>query len=65
MLCSALNHSAYCVAHNAGTMKKGAGGDGEGWGYSDADVAKVLDPDNSDLDEMEAACMAYASGGHP
>ncbi len=60
VLCSALNHSAYCVAHNAGTMKKGAGGDGEGWGYSDADVAKVLDPDNSDLDEMEAACMAYA-----
>ena len=60
LLCSALNHSAYCVAHNAGTMKKGAQGDGEGWSYSDADVAKILDPDNSELDQMEAACMAYA-----
>ena len=60
LLCSALNHSAYCVAHNAGTMKKGAQAGGEGWGYSDADLAKVLDPDNSELDQMEAACMAYA-----
>lgn len=66
VLCSALNHSAYCVAHNAGTMKKGAAGGGggaeggEGWGYSDADVAKILDPNNSELDGMEAACMAYA-----
>ena len=60
VLCSALNQSAYCVAHNAGTMKKGAEGDGEGWGYSDADVAGILDPDDSALDDMEAACMAYA-----
>ena len=60
VLCSALNQSAYCVAHNAGTMKKGAQGDGEGWGYSDADVAGILDPDDSALDDMEAACMAYA-----
>ena len=60
LLCSALNHSAYCVAHNAGTMKKGAEGDGEGWGYSAADVAKVLEPDNNELDEIEAACMDYA-----
>ncbi len=60
VLCSALNHSAYCVAHNAGTLKKGAAGEGEGWGYSDADVAEILDPENADLPDMEAACMAYA-----
>ena len=60
VLCSALNHSAYCVAHNAGTMKKGAGGEGEGWGYTDADVARILDPELKGLDETEAACMAYA-----
>ena len=60
LLCSALNHSAYCVAHNAGTMKKGLGGDGEGWGYSDADVANILDPNNEQADAVEAACMAYA-----
>ena len=60
VLCSALNHSAYCVAHTAGTLKKGASGAGEGWGYTDADVAKILDPNDGDLAEMEAACMAYA-----
>ena len=60
VLCSALNHSAYCVAHTAGTMKKASGGDGEGWGYDDSDINKILDPDNPEADDVEAACMAYA-----
>ena len=60
ILCSALNHSAYCVAHNAATLKKAGDGGGEGWGYSDDDVSKILDPDNDDIDEVEAACFDYA-----
>jgi len=60
VLCSALNHSAYCVAHTAGTMKKQQGGDGEGWGYSDDDIKQILDPNKSTVDDVETACMDYA-----
>ena len=60
IVCSALNHSAYCVAHNAATLKKGPDGGGEGWNYTDEDVAKLLDPAHEDVDQVEAACMAYA-----
>ncbi len=59
-VCSALNHSPYCVAHNANTLKSGMEGDGEGWGYSDADVRALLDPGFEPDDPVEAACFAFA-----
>ena len=60
ILVSALNNSAYCVAHNAATLKKSGDDGGEGWGYSNEDVRSVLDPDGAASDDVEAACMAYA-----
>ena len=60
IVCSALNQSAYCVAHNAATLKKGSDEGGEGWNYTDEDVARILAPDHEHVDEAEAACMAYA-----
>ena len=60
IVCSALNQSAYCVAHNAAILRKGADGGGEGWNYTDEDVARILDPDHEDVDQVEAACMDYA-----
>ena len=60
IVCSALNHSAYCVAHNAATLKNSADGGGEGWNYTDEDVARILDPDHEDVDQAEAACLDYA-----
>ena len=35
-------------------------GDGEGWGYSDADVRALLDPGFEPDDPAEAACFAFA-----
>ena len=60
VICSALNHSAYCVAHNANTMKSATGGDGEGWGYSQDEVLTLLDPTYEPDDPVEAACVDYA-----
>lgn len=59
-VCSALNHSPYCVAHNANTLKSATGGDGEGWSFSDDDVRNLLDPDFEPSDPREAACFAFA-----
>ena len=59
-VCSALNHSPYCVAHNANTLKSAKEAAGEGWGYSDTDVANLLDPGYEPGDELEAACFAFA-----
>ena len=59
-VCSALNHSPYCVAHNANTLKGSVEGDGEGWGYSDEDVRALLDPEFEPDDLAEAACFAFA-----
>ena len=59
-VCSALNHSPYCVAHNANTLKGRVEGDGEGWGYSDEDVRALLDPEFEPDDPAEAACFAFA-----
>ena len=59
-VCSALNHSPYCVAHNANTLKGSVEGDGEGWGYSDEDVRALLDPEFEPDDPAEAACFAFA-----
>lgn len=59
-LCSALNHSPYCVAHNANTLKADAAAEGEGWGLSQVEVAALLDPGFVPEDAAERACFAYA-----
>ena len=59
-VCSALNHSPYCVAHNANTLKSSVEGEGEGWGWSDAEVRALLDPGFEPDDPVEAACFAFA-----
>ena len=59
-VCSALNHSPYCVAHNANTLKTSEEADGEGWGYQDEDVRALLNPDYVPDDPVEAACFAFA-----
>lgn len=58
--CSALNRSAYCVAHNSNTLGAAAGGGSEGWGYAEADIEALLDPVYEPEDPMERACFAYA-----
>lgn len=59
-VCSALNRSPYCVAHNANTLKTDADGDGEGWGHTDAQVRALLDPAYEPDDPVESACLAFA-----
>jgi alkylhydroperoxidase family enzyme len=59
-ICSYLNKSAYCVAHNTNTLMTDAGGDGEGWDFSDEDVMKLLDPAYSPDDAAEKAAIDYA-----
>ena len=59
-VCSALNHSPYCVAHNANTLKGDPDGDGEGWGWSGDDVRALLDPEFEPEDPVEGACFAFA-----
>ena len=59
-VCSALNHSPYCVAHNANTLKGDPHGDGEGWGWSSDDVRALLDPGFEPEDPVEGACFAFA-----
>lgn len=59
-LCSSLNRSAYCVAHNANTLASAGGGASEGWGYTGADLQALLDPGYEPADPVERACFAYA-----
>ena len=59
-VCSAVNKSAYCVAHNTNTLKTETESDGEGWGYTDDDVRALLDPDFEPDDPVEKACFAFA-----
>ncbi len=59
-ICSALNRSAYCVAHNTNTLSSASGGDSEGWGYSAGDIDALLDPGREPEDPVEGACLAYA-----
>ena len=59
-VCSALNHSPYCVAHNANTLKGDPDGEGEGWGWSGDDVRALLDPGFEPEDPVEGACFAFA-----
>ena len=59
-ICSFLNKSAYCVAHNANTLMTDTDGDGEGWDFSDDDVMKLLDPSYAPDDPAEKAAIRYA-----
>ncbi len=59
-ICSYLNRSAYCVAHNTNTLMAEAGGEGEGWAFTDEDVMKLLDPAYAPDDPAERAAIAYA-----
>lgn len=59
-ICSHLNRSAYCVAHNTGTLMTGKGTDSEGWDFSDEDVIRLLDPAYTPDDPAEKAAIDYA-----
>lgn len=59
-ICSYLNRSAYCVAHNTNTLMSEAGSGAEGWSFSDEDVMKLLDPAYVPDDPAEKAAIAYA-----
>jgi len=58
--CSRLNGCTYCTAHNCGTLKTSVEADAEGWGYSDDDVAELLDDGYAPDSEGERACFDYA-----
>ena len=59
-ICSFLNKSAYCVAHNTNTLMNEDRGDEEGWRFSAQDVAKLLDPAYAPNDPAEKAAIEYA-----
>ena len=59
-ICSFLNKSAYCVAHNTNTLMTEDSGEGEGWNFSAEDVAKLLDPAYSPDDPAEKVAIEYA-----
>jgi len=59
-ICSFLNKSAYCVAHNTNTLMTDDSGEGEGWNFSAEDVAKLLDPAYAPDDPAEKAAIEYA-----
>ena len=59
-VCSVLNKSDYCVAHNTNTLTKEARGDGEGWGFSADEVAGLLHASYAPGGPLEQACFDYA-----
>jgi len=59
-ICSYLNRSAYCVAHNTNTLMTEAGGEGEGWDFRPEDIAKLLDPAYAPDDPAEKVAIEYA-----
>lgn len=59
-ICSFLNKSAYCVAHNTNTLMNTDDEGGEGWGFSREDVAELLDPAYKPEDQAEQAAIDYA-----
>jgi uncharacterized peroxidase-related enzyme len=59
-ICSYLNKSAYCVAHNTNTLMTESASDGEGWDFSDEDVLRLLDPAYAPEDPAEKAAIDYA-----
>ena len=59
-ICSYLNRSAYCVAHNTNTLMTDAEGEGEGWDFKPEDIAKLLDPAYTPDDPAEKVAIEYA-----
>jgi uncharacterized peroxidase-related enzyme len=59
-ICSYLNKSAYCVAHNTNTLMAESGGEGEGYAFTDEDIVKLLDPAYAPDDPAERAAIDYA-----
>jgi uncharacterized peroxidase-related enzyme len=59
-ICSFLNQSAYCVAHNANTLMNDEEDSGEGWSFSPQQIAELLDPAYAPEDPGEKAAIEYA-----
>ena len=59
-ICSTLNKSAYCIAHNANTLTGNNENGGEGWDYSEEEVRRLLSPDYEPENPIEKAALAYA-----
>ena len=60
-ICSLLNRSAYCVAHNTNTLMTDADEDeGEGWDFQAEDIANLLDPAYTPDDPVEKVAIDYA-----
>ncbi len=64
-ICSRLNDSAYCVAHNVNTLTGRSPGPGEGWDLSDREVDELLDPSYAPKDATERLAIAYARAATP
>ncbi len=58
-LCSAINGSAYCVAHHASVLKRAPSAGAEGWGLSDDDLDKLLSGDSEPEGETEKVCFEF------
>jgi uncharacterized peroxidase-related enzyme len=59
-ICSFLNQSAYCVAHNANTLMNDEEDSSEGWSFSPQQIAELLDPAYAPDDPGEKAAIEYA-----
>ena len=59
-ICSHLNQSAYCVAHNVNTLTSASDGEGEGWDFSETQVAELLDPSHVPDSTVERLAVEYA-----
>lgn len=59
-ICSSLNKSKYCIAHNTNTLMGAKASGGEGWNYSEEDVRTLLSPDYEPENAVERAALAYA-----
>ena len=63
-LCSSLNRSAYCVAHNGNTLASAGDGDSEGWGYTAEDIVALLDPGYEPEDPVGERLLRLRPGGN-
>ncbi len=59
-ICSFLNQSAYCVAHNTNTLMTDTEDESEGWDFKVEDIAKLLDPAYAPDDSAEKVAIEYA-----
>ena len=59
-ICSFLNKSAYCLAHNTNTLMAQDSSVNEGWNFSEEDVAMLLSASYAPKDPAEKAAIEYA-----